>query len=133
MTTMRPPFQLTLDLPILAGVKPRVRPCERSKWPRRCPNPKARHPRVLNPPEPPWYGPVCPVVWEGWRRETPPYPDYTKTAQTDQNHRQIARIIAVGLTDDDIDRLIKKPDEGEGLKGGAARTGKPASALDPLA
>src|SRR5271166_4838267 len=50
MTTMRPPFQLTLDLPILAGVKPRVRPCERSKWPRRCPNPKARHPRVLNPP-----------------------------------------------------------------------------------
>src|SRR4029077_12880686 len=25
--------------------------------------------------EPPWYGPVCPVVWEGWRRETFPYPD----------------------------------------------------------
>ena len=25
--------------------------------------------------EPPWYGPVCPVVWEGWRRETSPYPD----------------------------------------------------------
>jgi hypothetical protein len=21
------------------------------------------------------YGPVCPVVWEGRRRETPPYPD----------------------------------------------------------
>src|SRR5208282_695953 len=21
------------------------------------------------------YGPVCPVVWEGWSRETPPYPD----------------------------------------------------------
>src|ERR1700676_4760233 len=29
----------------------------------------------LNSIEPPWYGPVCPVVWEGWRRETPPYPD----------------------------------------------------------
>src|SRR4029453_19351068 len=29
----------------------------------------------LNPIEPPWYGPVCPVVWEGWRREVPPYPD----------------------------------------------------------
>ena len=27
--------------------------------------------------EPPWYGPVCPVVWEGWRREASPYPDLT--------------------------------------------------------
>lgn len=26
----------------------------------------------LNSIEPPWYGPVCPVVWEGWRRETSP-------------------------------------------------------------
>ena len=25
----------------------------------------------LNPNEPPWYGPVCPVVWEGWHREVP--------------------------------------------------------------
>ena len=25
--------------------------------------------------EPPWYGPVCPVVWEGRGREAPPYPD----------------------------------------------------------
>ncbi len=30
----------------------------------------------LNSIEPPWYGPVCPVVWEGRRRETPPYPDH---------------------------------------------------------
>jgi hypothetical protein len=30
----------------------------------------------LNSIEPPWYGPVCPVVWEGWRRETSPYPDH---------------------------------------------------------
>src|SRR5215831_15953759 len=30
---------------------------------------------TLNPIEPPWYGPVCPVVWEGWRREVSPYPD----------------------------------------------------------
>ena len=29
----------------------------------------------LNPIEPPWYGPVCPVVWEGWHREVSPYPD----------------------------------------------------------
>src|SRR6476660_5970671 len=25
--------------------------------------------------EPPWYGPVCQVVWEGRSREAPPYPD----------------------------------------------------------
>ena len=30
---------------------------------------------LLSPVEPPWYGPVRPVVWEGWRREVPPYPD----------------------------------------------------------
>jgi RNA-directed DNA polymerase len=30
----------------------------------------------LNSIEPPWYGPVCPVVWEGWRREASPYPDH---------------------------------------------------------
>ena len=32
-------------------------------------------PLQINPIEPPWYGPVCPVVWEGRRREAPPYPD----------------------------------------------------------
>src|SRR3954465_9748210 len=26
----------------------------------------------FNPVEPPWYGPVCPVVWEGRHREMPP-------------------------------------------------------------
>ena len=30
---------------------------------------------MLNFIEPPWYGPVCPVVWEGRSREAPPYPD----------------------------------------------------------
>ena len=30
-----------------------------------------------HPAEPPWYGPVCPVVWEGRHREVPPYPDST--------------------------------------------------------
>ncbi len=34
-----------------------------------------RHRRPLNSIEPPWYGPVCPVVWEGRSREAPPYPD----------------------------------------------------------
>ena len=33
-------------------------------------------PLKLNPIEPPWYGPVCPVVWEGRSREAPPYPDH---------------------------------------------------------
>jgi len=32
-------------------------------------------PQRLNPVEPPWYGPVCLVVWEGRRREASPYPD----------------------------------------------------------
>ena len=31
--------------------------------------------RPLNSIEPPWYGPVRPVVWEGRSREAPPYPD----------------------------------------------------------
>ena len=39
----------------------------------------------LNSIEPPWYGPVCPVVWEGWRRETSPYPDLWRKADIQQN------------------------------------------------
>jgi hypothetical protein len=34
----------------------------------------------LNPIEPPWYGPVCPVVWEGRCREASPYPDHCPDA-----------------------------------------------------
>ena len=30
---------------------------------------------MLNPIEPPWYGPVCQAVWEGRGREAPSYPD----------------------------------------------------------
>src|SRR5580704_18302038 len=33
-------------------------------------------------PEPPWYGPVCQVVWEGRSREAPPYPDLWHLATT---------------------------------------------------
>lgn len=32
----------------------------------------------LNLIEPPWYGPVCAVVWEGRRREASPYPDQSR-------------------------------------------------------
>ncbi|MER9484168.1 reverse transcriptase domain-containing protein [Mesorhizobium sp. M0494] len=41
----------------------------------------------LNPIEPPWYGPVCPVVWEGRRREASPYPDQSQT----RHHRNPSR------------------------------------------
>ena len=30
-----------------------------------------------------WYGPVCPVVWEGWRREASPYPDLGRVARVE--------------------------------------------------
>jgi hypothetical protein len=36
----------------------------------------------LNAIEPPWYGPVCPVVWEGWHREVSPYPDHRRFSVT---------------------------------------------------
>jgi hypothetical protein len=38
-------------------------------------------PRLYSPIEPPWYGPVCPVVWEGRHREGSPYPDHISAVQ----------------------------------------------------
>jgi RNA-directed DNA polymerase len=38
-------------------------------------SPESTRPPKLNSIEPPRYGPVCQVVWEGWSREAPPYPD----------------------------------------------------------
>src|SRR5258706_1347722 len=32
----------------------------------------------LNPVEPPWYGPVCPVVLEWWHRQVSPYPNHRR-------------------------------------------------------
>jgi hypothetical protein len=43
----------------------------------------------LNPVEPPWYGPVCPVVGEGWHREVSPYPDLCPLGVI-QEHREPA-------------------------------------------
>src|SRR5207237_4862303 len=37
--------------------------------------PASSSPPKLNPVEPPWYAPVCPVVGEGWHREVSPYRD----------------------------------------------------------
>ena len=37
--------------------------------------PHLERPLTAYPAEQPWYGPVCPVVWEGRRREASPYPD----------------------------------------------------------
>jgi hypothetical protein len=34
----------------------------------------------LNSIEPPWYGPVCQMVWEGWHREVSPHPDQSLLA-----------------------------------------------------
>src|SRR5947207_15281461 len=51
----------------------------------------------LNPIEPPWYGPVCPVVWEGRRREVSPYPDPCPIADLHQNLEERAE---VGCTDE---------------------------------
>jgi len=31
--------------------------------------------------EPPWYGPVCPVVWEGSAGDRRPYPECAEHAQ----------------------------------------------------
>src|SRR4029077_12565593 len=42
--------------------------------------PDSTSPPKLNPVEPPWYGPVCPVVGEGWHREVSPYPDHVEVA-----------------------------------------------------
>ena len=40
--------------------------------------PDSMSPPTLNLIEPPWYGSVCPVVWEGWHREVSPYPDQSQ-------------------------------------------------------
>ena len=42
----------------------------------------------LNPVEPPWYGPVCPVVGEGWHREVPPYPDPRRVSPVAPRRRE---------------------------------------------
>jgi hypothetical protein len=42
----------------------------------------------LNPVEPPWYGPVCPVVGEGWHREVSPYPDLRPFSVTPGSHSE---------------------------------------------
>src|SRR6516162_8512350 len=42
--------------------------------------PDSTSPPKLNPVEPPWYGPVCPVVGEGWHREVSPYPNLRRIA-----------------------------------------------------
>jgi RNA-directed DNA polymerase len=44
----------------------------------------------LNSVEPPWYGPVCPVVWEGRTREASPYPDQYLRVQIGPAARMLA-------------------------------------------
>ena len=43
---------------------------------------------MAQPLEPPWYGPVCPVVWEGRSREASPYPDQWREATIAEDLRR---------------------------------------------
>jgi hypothetical protein len=52
----------------------------------------------LNPIEPPWYGPVCPVVWEGWRREASPYPDQSPFSDSGQSGHALTVFGDMGIS-----------------------------------
>ncbi len=45
-----------------------------AKWEPESPAREESYLRTLNSSEPPWYGPVCPVVWEGGAVRPPPIP-----------------------------------------------------------
>ncbi|WP_354101963.1 group II intron maturase-specific domain-containing protein [Bradyrhizobium sp. RT5a] len=64
----------------------------------------------VNPIEPPWYGPVCPVVWEGWRRGTSPYSDQSRFWQ--KTTALVARLTC---------RLDRNCGARDGLRVGVAR------------
>src|SRR3954453_16208625 len=85
---------------------------------RPCPTPSSthsaflawRHRRALNLIEPPWYGPVCPVVWEGRGREAPPYPDQRLEHELPPRERRrkqehTHRPVSVQLIDDGLHPL----------------------------
>ena len=55
----------------------RSRETTSSSWDFRCSLPHLEPP--VHPAEPPRYGPVRPVVWEGRSRKAPPYPDFLGT------------------------------------------------------
>jgi lantibiotic modifying enzyme len=54
---------------------------------------------TFNHTEPPWYGPVCLVVWEGGSREAPPYPDQRQGGY-------LALLYAIEATDFHLENLI---------------------------
>ncbi len=51
--------------------------------------------KSFNRSEPPWYGPVCLVVWEGWCREAPLYPDCRHIAELGNKNAIGGRVVAV--------------------------------------
>ena len=55
-------------------------------------------PPKLNSVEPPRYGPVCQVVWEGRCREASPYPDPVALRAT----RKGGRVVCAGIHMSDI-------------------------------
>src|SRR5437762_3192647 len=65
---------------------------------------------ALNSIEPPWYGPVCPVVWEGRCREASPYPDQSPNWVRTLEYRHpelVGHLPAPGL-------LVVTPEDREG-------------------
>lgn len=53
----------------------------------------------LNPIEPPWYGPVCPVVWEGGAVRRPPIPINPQYARRTKNCQSSASYPSSGPHD----------------------------------
>ena len=74
----------------------------------------------LNPIEPPWYGPVCPVVWEGRRREVSPIPINPRIHQ-----HVFGRLAGIGIENEvDLDAL-RVAHDGHVIAGCPAREGEP--------
>ena len=67
--------------------------------------PQSMRPPKPNSVEPPRYGPVCQVVWEGWRRETSPYPDLGSILPVRQNIGERELFALTGRLESDVLRV----------------------------
>ena len=67
-------------------------------------------PPKLNPVEPPWYGPVCPVVGEGWHREVSPYPDLGSRAEITRLPGMVSYTLASRRATNDVGLAVAKVD-----------------------
>src|SRR6516225_4342049 len=71
---------------------------------------------TLNLIEPPWYGPVCPVVWEGWRCDVSPYPDQQILSRARRDG-----MTASGVGDKSRSPLLVQPHPAPGTRSSADR------------